>query len=102
MRLDLQWRISKTIKSLILSALAKTNLYIPVHISELVERVDGADHLSDVKYTHIFGKPVIELAKQSEQVTTDIVVHQQVLSIWKQENLIKIDKNKDRDKNKQT
>lgn len=41
--------------------------------------IDGQHHLSQVEFGHLFRQPVLKLTEQSQQVTTHIVVHNQVL-----------------------
>lgn len=46
---------------------------------QLVHRVDSQHHLCQVKLSHVLRQAVLELAEQSQQITTNIVVHHQVL-----------------------
>lgn len=48
-------------------------------VVQLVHRVDGQHHLHQVKFSHVLGQAVLELAKKSEQIPADVVVHHQVL-----------------------
>ena len=54
-------------------------LDISVDISQLVDGVDGKNHLRDVEASHLLGQPVLELAEEREEVSAAVVVHHQVL-----------------------
>lgn len=51
----------------------------PVYVVQLVHRVDCQNHFCQVKLSHILRQAVLELAEQSQQIPTHIVVHHQVL-----------------------
>lgn len=55
---------------------------LPVHITQSVDRVDGHDHLSQVELSHVLMDPVSKLTEQSQQVSSDIVIHHQILRVW--------------------
>lgn len=45
----------------------------------LVDRVDSQDHLSHVELGHVLRKTILKLTEQGQEVSTHIVVHDQVL-----------------------
>ena len=53
-------------------------LDVSVHVSQLVYRVDGQDHLHDVELGHVLRETVLKLGQQGQQVTPAVVVHHQV------------------------
>lgn len=52
---------------------------LPVDVAQLVQRVDGQHHLSQVELSQLGWEAVLKAAQQSEEVPTSIVVHHQVL-----------------------
>lgn len=51
----------------------------PVDVTQLVQRVDGQHHLSQVELGQLGREAVLKAAQQSEEVPTGVVVHHQVL-----------------------
>lgn len=51
----------------------------PVDIVELMHRIDCQNHLSQVKSGHVLWQTVLKLAEKSQEVTTHVVIHHQVL-----------------------
>lgn len=52
-----------------------------MHIVQLMDGVDGQYHFTNVESCHIFRKLVFKFTEQGQQITTHIVVHDQVLQI---------------------
>lgn len=51
----------------------------PVDIAQLVQRVDGQDHLSQIELGQLGWEAVLKAAQQGEEISASIVVHHQVL-----------------------
>ena len=52
---------------------------IPVDVAELVNGVDGEDHLCSVEACHGLREVVLKLAEQRQHIATHVVVHHQIL-----------------------
>lgn len=46
---------------------------------QLMNWIDGYHHFSQIKTSHIFRESVLKLAEQCKQVSSNIVIHNQVL-----------------------
>lgn len=51
----------------------------PVDIAQLVQRVDGQNHLSQIELGQLRWEAILEAAQQCEEVPASVVVHHQVL-----------------------
>lgn len=52
-----------------------------MHIMELMDGVDGEDHLGHIEPRHVLRKTVLKLAKQSQQVPAHVIIHHQILRL---------------------
>lgn len=52
---------------------------VPVYVTQFVNRVNGHDHLSQVKLSHVLRESITKLTEQSQQVAPYIIVHYQIL-----------------------
>lgn len=46
-----------------------------MYISEVVNGRYCQDHFSYVEFGHVLWQPVLELAEESEEITTTVVIH---------------------------
>lgn len=68
----------KTVHARLFPACVKGNS-LPVYVTQLVNRVNGHDHLSQVELSHVLREPIAKLTEQRQQVTPYIIVHYQIL-----------------------
>ncbi len=61
---------------------------IPVHITESVDWIDGHHHLSQVELSHVPWDTITKLTQQRQQISTDIVIHDQILQSRRGETLV--------------
>ncbi len=63
-------------------------VHIPVHITESVDWIDGHHHLSQVELSHVPWNTITKLTQQRQQISTDIVIHDQILQSRRGETLV--------------
>lgn len=53
---------------------------LPVHITQSMDWVNGHNHLCQVELSHVLRDPILKFTEESQQVSTYIIIHHQVLS----------------------
>lgn len=55
------------------------DIYLPVHVAQIVDWTDRQHHLSNVEASHVLRKTVIKFAQEGKEIASAIVIHHQVL-----------------------